>query len=73
MRAIIKDEPSLKPTQLKYEPVVYTNEPAQPTQTNSAQPLILATASDWVVSGSEVSRAIHDVKKEENSKSRASV
>ena len=34
---------------------------------NSYQPLVLATASDWIVSGSAMRSAIYDMKKEEKS------
>ena len=36
---------------------------------NVTQPLVLATASDWVLSGSDMSRVIYDVRKEEKSTS----
>ena len=34
---------------------------------NSSQPLILATASDWVMTGSDMRKAIYDMKKEPTS------
>ena len=40
-------------------------EPSVNLVTNCSQPLVLATASDWVMSGSDMRTAIFDVKKEE--------
>ena len=56
LRSIIKNEPT---TQLKQQPVMYVDSHSKPQQ------LTLVTASDWVMSGSELSKSIRDVKKEE--------
>ena len=69
LRAIIHDKPISPLTGAKDESVIYTNESAQPTQVVNTQPLMLATVSDWVMSGYDMNRSIYSVKKEEKSMS----
>ena len=57
--AVIKNDANTPHPQLKQEPVTYVNKQSKPQQ------LTLVTASDWVMSGSELSRSIQGVKKEE--------
>ena len=59
LRSIIKNDANVPTPQLKQEPVIYVNKQSKPQQ------LTLATASDWVMSGSELTRSIHAIKKEE--------
>ena len=59
LRAIIKNDANIPHPQLKQESVIYDNKSSKPRQ------LTLATASDWVMCGSELSRSIQAVKKEE--------
>ena len=79
LRAAIKEEPIAEPAvrlgvksegQPKSEKTNHKSaKSAKHPQsiTNSHQPLVLATASDWVVSGSAMRSAIYDMKKEEKS------
>ena len=71
LRSFIHEKP--KPTKINREKrtkvVKGTREAREESEVKPAQPLILATASDWVVPGSLMSSAIYDVKKEERSAS----
>ena len=55
LRALIRDEPISPLTEGKHEAVIYANESAQPPQVVNTQPLMLTTASDWVMSGYDMS------------------
>ena len=71
LRSFINEKPN--PTAMKSEKRTKSakgnREVREESEPKTTQPLILATASDWVVSGSLMSSAIYNVKKEESSAS----
>ena len=76
LRSVIHDKPVCNSAESKEasinQPVIKTekhHESGKPKNfvcDKTTQPLILATASDWVMSGSAMSASIYDVKKEKN-------
>ena len=80
LRAVIHEESSSTEIKKSNEPLITEMKREKQTKlvqgkrgvcqesvTNHSQPLILATASDWVMPGSVMRSAIYDVKKEEKS------
>ena len=70
LRSVISNESTVKPTsEVKKSKGKNSNPKATtPTPTNNnSGPLILATASDWIVSGKVMSSSVYDKKSDDNS------